>query len=108
MLQRSIAGRSRFIPFTLLFSIILVGLFCTCFRLFVGVDDDDESCRVDRRPFTDCGDDNPFGRFGLDTLLDIEDFRDDDLDDDAVLPFVSASKGAIFFKCSIRCVGLLI
>lgn len=72
--RRSIAGRSRFSPFTLLFSMLFVGPFCTGFRPFLGVDNvkDDEFCRLARRPFS--------GR-GLDTLLDIDDFRDDDRDD---------------------------
>lgn len=110
VLRRNIAGRSRFIPFNLLSSTVFVGPFCTCFRLVVGVDRarDVESFRVVRRPFVGFGDDRPFGRRGLDTLLNIDDFRDEDLDDDALLsPFDSATIGAIFFKCSIRCVGLL-
>lgn len=100
--------RSRFSPFTLLFVIFFVGPFCTCFRRVVGVDgpDDDESRRFDRRPFTVGGDDDrPFGRRGLDTLLDIDDFRDDERDDALLSPF--DTNGAIFFKCSRRCVGLL-
>lgn len=117
-LRRNIAGRSRFSPFTCLFSTIFVGPFCTCFRRLVGVTraEADVSFRADRRPFTGGGggggggDDRPFIRRGLDTPLDVDDFRDVDRDDDAVLsrPFVvSVSNGAIFFKCSMRCVGLL-
>lgn len=108
--RRCIAGRSLFSPFTLLFSMVFVGPFCTCFRLVVGVIgvEYDEFCRLDRRPFSGCGDGKPFCRRGLDKLLVIDDLRDDDLEDALLSPFDSTTKGATFFKCSIRCVGLLI
>lgn len=87
-----------------------VGPFWTGFRFLVGVIDvkDDALCRLDRRPFSGCGDGKPFSRRGLDTLLDIDDLRDDDLDDALLSPFDSTTRGATFFKCSMRCVGLLI